>query len=224
MARFSLTSGLIGLAGLSLLPTAAHAQDDERGIYAVARAGMAVDPEQKVDSADDIVSAFDDKTKYKSGFTGQIGAGYDFGMFRVEQTVGYTSLKAKKLDEGGFTGEGRNKAFTMSVAGYIDIPLSSFIVPYVGGGVGITRVDASLARTDSLTGVASSYSGKDWGMLWHADAGLGIRVSPKVTLEIGGRYAQASSLKFDGLSAGQETVFEPKLRTLSGTLGVRYKF
>lgn len=224
MTRLSLAFGLIGLAGLPLLSTAAYAQDDERGIYAVARAGMAVDPEQKVDSADDIVSAFDDKTKYKSGLTGQIGAGYDFGMFRVEQTVGYTNLKAKNLEENGFTGEGRNKAFAMSVAGYIDIPVSSFIVPYVGGGVGITRVDASLSRTDDLTGIASSYAGKDWGMLWHADAGLGIRVSPKVTLEVGGRYSQASGLKFDGVSAGRDTVFEPKMRTLSGTVGVRYMF
>jgi opacity protein-like surface antigen len=224
MTRLSISLALIGLAGLPLVSTAAHAQDGEKGIYAVARAGMAVNPEQKVSSTDDIVSAFDDNTKYKSGITGQIGAGYDFGMFRVEQTVGYTSLKAKNLDEDGFTGEGRNKAFSMSVAGYIDIPLTSMIVPYVGGGVGVTRVDASLSRTDGLTGIASSYAGKDWGMMWHADAGVGIRVAPKVTLEVGGRYSQASGLKFDGISDGQDAVFKPKMRTLSGTLGVRYMF
>jgi opacity protein-like surface antigen len=224
MTRLSLPLILIGLAASPLFSAAAHAQDDDKGIYAVARAGMAVDPQQKIGSADDIVSAFDDKTKYKSGITGQIGAGYDFGMFRVEQTVGYTNLKAKGLDQDGFTGEGRNKAMSMTVAGYIDIPVSSFIIPYVGGGVGVTRVDARLSRTDDLTGIASSYSGKDWGMMWHADAGVGIRVAPKVMLEVGGRYSQASGLKFDGVSNGQDTVFKPKMRTLSGTLGVRYMF
>lgn len=224
MTRLSLPLALIALASVPLFSATAQAQDDEKGIYAVARAGMAVNPEQKISSADDIVTAFDDKQKYKSGITGEIGAGYKFGMFRVEQTIGYTSLKTKNLDENGFTGEGRNKAFAMLVTGYVDIPVSSIIVPYVGGGVGLTRVDARLSRADSLTGVASSYAGKDWGMLFHADAGVGIRVAPKVVVEVGGRYSQASGLKFDGVSAGQDTVFKPKMRTLSGTLGVRYLF
>jgi opacity protein-like surface antigen len=224
MTRLSFPIALIGLAGLPLLSTVAHAQDDQKGIYAVARGGMAVNPEQKVDSASDVIDAFDNKTKYKSGITGEIGAGYSFGMFRVEQTVGYTSLKAKNLDDNGSTGDGRNKAMSMSVGGYVDIPVSSIIVPYVGAGVGITRVDARLSQTNGTTGISSSYSGKDWGMLWHADAGVGIRVAPKVTLEVGARYSQTSGLKFDGISDGQDAVFKPKLTTLSGTMGVRYKF
>lgn len=224
MTRLSLPLALVVLAGAPLFSATAHAQDTEKGIYAVARAGMAVNPEQKIGNADDIVTAFDDKQKYKSGITGEIGGGYKFGMFRIEQTIGYTDLKAKDLDENGFTGEGRNKVFAMSVNGYVDIPVSSFMIPYVGGGVGITRVDASLSRTDSLTGVASSYAGKDYGILFHADAGVGIRVAPKVVVEVGGRYSQTSGLKFDGVSAGQDTVFKPKMRTLSGTIGVRYMF
>jgi opacity protein-like surface antigen len=61
-------------------------------------------------------------------------------------------------------------------------------------------------------------------MLVHADAGIGVRVAPKTTVEIGGRYAQTSRLKFDGQSDGVATTYEPTLRTLSATLGVRHVF
>lgn len=224
MTRIFTVLGLAGLASAAV-STAAQAQESDTGIYAVARAGMAVNPDQKFDDADLPSSAtFDEKTKYKSGFTGELGAGYDFGMFRIEQAGGYMSLKAKDLDQDGFTGEGRNKAMFVALNGYVDIPLSPMIEPFVGGGVGVARVDADLARSDNLLGTTSSYSGKDWGLLWHVDAGVGVKVAPKVTVELAGRYTQISGLKFDGVSGGQAAVFEPTMRTLSGTLGVRYKF
>ncbi|MCI4588938.1 porin family protein [Sphingobium sp. BYY-5] len=225
MMRYKTMLCFAGFLGLPVLSTSAHAQEDDKGIYAVARAGMAVSPDQKLDSADLPSSAtFDEKTKYKSGFTGELGGGYDFGMFRIEQSAGYMSLKAKGLNQDDFTGEGRNKAMFVQLGGYVDIPLSSMIEPYVGGGVGVARVDAQLSRSDSLLGTTSNYSGKDWGLLWHVDAGVGVKVAPKVTVELGARYTQVSSLKFDGVSGGQATTFEPTMRTISGTMGVRYKF
>ncbi|WP_185999979.1 outer membrane beta-barrel protein [Novosphingobium lindaniclasticum] len=218
---------MLSVAGALMLPamaTAAHAEDD-KGIYAVARVGMAVKPDQRFDDSDLPASAtFDDKTKYKSGFTGELGGGYDFGPVRVEQTGGYMSLKAKGLGDDDYSGSGRNKAMFASIGAFVDIPTGSIVEPYIGGGVGAARVDASLGRTDELLGDTSSYSGKDWGLLWHVDAGVGIKVAPKVTVELGGRYTQISGLKFDGVNNGVPAVYEPTMRTLSGTLGVRYKF
>lgn len=226
MTRSIISITLLGLTALGLA-TPVWAQDDDTGIYAVARVGASISPETKF-GPDDLPSSatFDEKTKYKSGITGQIGGGYDFGMFRVEQTVGYTSndLNLKDSDTGGLVGEGRTRSFTMSVAGYVDIPVHKVIVPYVGGGIGVARVDAELSRVSSATGVGSSYAGKDWGLLLHADAGIGVRVAPKTTLELGGRYSQTSKLKYAGQSGGVATSFEPKLRSLSATLGVRYLF
>lgn len=223
LARFALF-GLI----TTLFAAPALAQDDPvKGIYAVARAGASISPEQKFDgSSVPLSSLFDDKTKYKTGITGQIGGGYDFGLFRVEQTIGYTSndLNLKDANTGGLTSAGRSRAFSMTVAGYVDIPVHKTIVPYVGGGIGAARVEANLSRVNSATSVGSSFSGKDWGLMWHADAGIGVRVSRKMTIEVGGRYAQTSGLKYAGESAGVATSFEPKLSTLSATIGVRHVF
>ncbi|MGC4252358.1 MAG: outer membrane beta-barrel protein [Sphingobium sp.] len=223
--RFTKALCLAGFLGLPMMATSAQAQESDKGIYAVARAGMAVNPDQKLDSADLPSDAtFDEKTKFKSGFTGEIGGGYDFGLVRVEQASGYMSLKAKGLNGDDFSGEGQNKAMYVQLGAYIDIPTGTFIEPFVGGGVGVARVDADFMRSDNLLGTSSNYSGKDWGLLYHVDAGVGFKVAPKVTVEVGGRYTQISGLKFDGVSGGQAAVFEPTMRTLSGTVGVRYKF
>ncbi|MFT3964566.1 MAG: outer membrane beta-barrel protein [Sphingobium sp.] len=225
MMRYKTALCVAGLLGLPAMATSAHAQEDDKGFYAVARVGMAVNPDQKLDSADLPSDAtFDEKTKFKSGFTGELGGGYDFGMFRIEQAGGYMSVKAKGLNGDDFFGEGRNKAMYVQLGAYVDIPTGTMIEPYVGGGVGVARVDANLTRTDDLLGTTSAYSGKDWGLLWHVGAGVGIKVAPKMTVEIGGRYTQISGLKFDGVSGGQPTVYEPTMRTLSGTVGLRYKF
>ncbi|MBE2992524.1 outer membrane protein with beta-barrel domain [Sphingomonas sp. PP-CE-3G-477] len=211
--------------GAAAFSVAGQAQDaPARGIYAVARAGASVNSEQKFD-VDTLPSQFDDKTKYKTGLTGEIGGGYDFGMFRIEQTIGYNgnSLNLKDLGTSNLPASGRTRSYNVSVSGYVDIPLHAVFVPYIGGGIGASRVDANLSRVGA-SGVGSSYSGKDWGMTWHGDAGIGINVAAKTTLEIGGRYAQTSKLAFDGQDAGVATRYEPTLRTLSGTIGVRHIF
>ena len=140
------------IAGITVLPAPASAAEDGKGIYVVVRGGMSVKPDQKFDEADLPASTtFDQKTKYKSGVTGELGGGYDFGIFRLEQAGGYMSLDAKDLDDDGYFGEGRNKAMFVSLSAYIDIPLSRMVEPYVGGGAGIARVDATLSRTDDLS-------------------------------------------------------------------------
>lgn len=215
----------ITAAAISIAVPAQAQEDDARGIYGVVRAGASFQPKQTLDgSAFDLSDTFDKDTKYEMGFTGEIGAGYKFGMVRVEQTVGYTQQKPKGLDVGDLTGDGSFNAYNVNLNTFVDLPVSKMFVPYLGGGVGIARVDADLARSDQVSGASSSYSGKDWGFLWHADAGIGVRVSSKATVELGARYTQISSLKFDGQNNGEAATFNPKIGTLSGTLGLRYGF
>lgn len=220
-------ASLLGLAAtVATIAAPAQAQDEDgKGIYAVARAGASFQPKQTLDgSSFDLSETFDEKTKYERGFTGELGAGYQFGMVRVEQTVGYTQQNPKGLDAGDLTGDGSFNAYNVNLNAFVDLPVSKMFVPFVGGGVGLARVDADLSRADEVTGATSSYSGKDWGFLWHADAGIGVKVSSKATVELGARYTRISSLKFDGQNNGEATTFSPKMSTLSGTLGVRYSF
>jgi opacity protein-like surface antigen len=216
------------LACMTVIPlaTAAQAQDaPETGLYAVGRIGGSITPKQKLDF-DDVSASFPDDAKYKTGLTGEIGAGWDFGRFRVEQTLGYAEndLNGKDLQSDGFDGDGRTRSLNLTVSGYVDIPVTARIVPYVGGGIGASRVETRLSATDASTGDVSSFDGKDWGLMWHADAGVGVRMAPKTTLEFGVRYAQTSRLKYEGVNAAIQTRYEPKLSSVSGTVGVRHVF
>jgi opacity protein-like surface antigen len=220
-AILSLTASAV----LALTLAAPALAQEDTGIYAVARAGVSIKPQQKFNS-DDLSSGFPDKIKNKLSPTGMIGGGYDFGMFRVEQTIGYTTgkLDGKSIGATGIAGEGKTRSFSMTLAGYIDIPTHSIIVPYVGGGIGVARVNASLSRIDSATGLGDSFKGKDWGLMWHGDAGIGVKVAPKTIVEIGGRYSQTTKLSFEGQSGGTPVMFNPKLSAISATVGVRYTF
>lgn len=220
-------ASLLGLAAMAVaIAVPAQAQEEDgKGIYGVARAGASFQPKQTLDgSSFDLSDTFEEKTEYEKGFTGEIGAGYKFGIVRVEQTVGYTQHNPKGLDVGDLTGDGSFNAYNVNLNAFVDLPVSKVFVPFVGGGVGLARVDADLSRADEATGASSSYSGKDWGFLWHADAGIGVRVSSKATVELGARYTRISSLKFDGQNNGEAATFSPKMSTLSGTLGLRYNF
>ncbi len=228
MFRSILGYTLLGAAALTAA-TSAHAQeaDDSKGFYGVARVGASISPQSKLDPyGAPASSTLDEKTKYKTGITGELGGGYDFGMFRIEQTAGYTSnnLNVQDAEKGGYAASGRTRSFTVGVSGYLDIPMGRMITPYVGGGIGASRVEANLSRVSDASGTGSSYSGKDWGLQWHADAGVGVRVARKTTVELGGRYTQTSGLKFAGQSDGVATGYQPKLRSLSAMLGIRQNF
>jgi opacity protein-like surface antigen len=221
-------SPLLAVA-LALAGTAAHAQDaqdaPQKGWYGVARGGATVDASQSLDSAGLPTNVtFDQKTRHNTAPTGELGAGYSFGMFRLEQTVGYTGITPRNLTSGNYTGSGRTNALTLAVSGFVDIPTGTRFSPFLGAGVGAARVQSHLSRVDEGTGNDSSYDGNKFGLLWHADAGVGYRISQHLTAELSGRYTSISNLSFDGQSNGVSVTYKPKIGYISALAGVRYAF
>jgi opacity protein-like surface antigen len=199
----------IFVLSLIVLPIATAYADDAGGVYAVARAGGAFNPDVKFDTSG--FTAFNDSVKYKVSPTGEVGAGYQFSSFRLEQTLGYTSSNAKDV-------ESHAKAYTMTISALADIPVSQVIVPYLGGGMGAVRIDTQA----SLPDVGGEVDSKSWGPFWHLDAGIGFHLTRKVTVEFGGRYSKTFSMKGIGNSNGILEVSD--LRGASVMLGARYLF
>lgn len=204
------------LLGLTVLPLATAHADEATGVYAVARAGAAFNPESKFDTHGlPGSSSFDDSVKYKLAPTGEIGAGYNFGSFRLEETLGYTSSNAKDIAS-------RARAYTLTLSGFADIPVSQLVVPYIGGGMGAVRIDTQFTVPDDTTGLGGQLESKSWGPFWHLDAGVGFHVAPKLTLEVGARYSQTFKMKEIGNSDSLAEVSQ--LRGASAMMGVRYVF
>ena len=204
------------LLSLLVLPFATAQADETTGIYAVARAGAAFNPESKFDTHGlPGSSSFDDTLKYKLAPTGEIGAGYNFGSFRLEETLGYTSSNAKDIAS-------RARAYTLTISAFADIPVSQRVVPYIGGGMGAVRIDTQFTVPNDTTGLTGQLDSKSWGPFWHLDTGVGFHVASKLTLEVGVRYSQTFKMKEIGNS--DSFVEVSQLRGASALMGVRYVF
>jgi opacity protein-like surface antigen len=212
----------LSLLGLSFFPlVSAQAQDYvDKGFYAVGRAGGMVNPEVKFDAQ--ALPEFlngDDTVKYKFAPFGEIGGGYSFGGFRFEETLGYSSSDAKGTDT-----QGHARFYSLTVSGFADIPVNEVIVPYVGGGMGAVRVDSTSSWTSAITGADATVESRSWGPFWHVDAGIGFRLAPRVTLEVGGRYSRSFSMRRFGHGDSDNLLLTSQFDSITATAGVRYAF
>ena len=229
-----------------LVPAAALAQNvPVTGPYVVGRLGSTVDADVKFSNQDRAApSTFTGNADFKPGFTGELGAGYDFGAFRLEGTVGYANNGVARPSRRAraparYDDKGRLNALTIGVAGYFDIATGSAITPYVGAGIGASRVGLRLERNDGLAAGGSRIvdrNNKDWGFAWHVDGGVGFAVAPRTTLDVGVRYARTNGLTFDGqtgafdgpLPAGAVQPvardFKPRATSLAALVGLRHTF
>jgi opacity protein-like surface antigen len=216
---------LASLAAASVATAASAEAWSDSGLYGVARVGGSITPKQEL-SGGDFSAAFPKDAKYKVGPVGELGVGYDFGRFRLEQTLGYASndLKSRDLQSKGFDGDGRVHSLNLTIAGYVDIPITDRFAPYVGGGVGVAQVDAKASGFSIATTDFTEIDGKKWGLLWHVGAGMNYRLTERTTLEAGVRYTEISNLKYEAATTAFNTSYKPKLSTVSALAGVRYAF
>ncbi len=104
-------------------------------------------------------------------FTGGIGAGYRINRnFRTDITINYTGKYKPACQE--------IKTWTTMLNGYFDIPTNSIVTPYLGVGIGWIKVKSSTGYSDSAT----AYS---------AMAGVSIRATQKVDVDLGYKYTYA---------------------------------
>ena len=219
------------VAAGTALSTPASAQTTIGGPYIVGRVGSLIDSDLKMKGPNMAPpSTFPANVDFRRGKSLEGGLGYDLGGFRLEATVGYTAARAnaKRLDSASLVSDGRSKTLSLGLAGYVDVPVEGPLRPFVGGGIDVVRVTERLSRTTRAGGQGSSMNGRDWGLRWHADAGVGYSLSDSTTVELAGRYAQTTGLQFAArmpLANGGTvaTSYKPKLTATSITVGLRQR-
>ncbi|MDP9810172.1 opacity protein-like surface antigen [Rhizobium tibeticum] len=179
-------------------------------------------------------------TDYDAGFYSSLRAGYDFGVAgwvspRLELELGYGGASVDEHSVEGIGGVasidsfGDARTFQGYVNGYIDIPVTSAIKPFVGGGVGFMNLEL---RKQGVAGVATLMDDSDTAFAYHLDAGVGIDIQglglftntslfQNTVFEVGYRYTAADDFNFtarDGSSSSTD------FTSNSVTLGFRKKF
>lgn len=136
--------------------------------------------------------------------------GMKIGNVRAELEYGYRSSDNDvEMDDSLSSLEIGMKTFLLNA--YYDFANDSIFTPYVGAGVGYTRMSAKFFDSDegAMTEAKTNFS-------YAANVGVGIKIDTKTTLDIGYRYLNAGHFKFDG----------EKMKTHANevSLGIRYDF
>ncbi len=133
--------------------------------------------------------------------------GYDFGIFRAEAEVAYKGVQQQGLQVGApgipadgpnnglatgvFDTNGQTDALSFMVNGMFDFGDDDGLQGFVGGGVGVARVEVT-----STFAAPSWLDDSDTGLAWQALAGVRAPITDSIDVGLKYRYFNAPDMKF----------------------------
>ena len=196
-------------------------------------------------------------SEYKAGFKLAGMVGYRLGgNLRVEGELFYARARVDRQIYGSIVSAGNpvpvrvnvpisgSASQTGAMANiWFDIPTDTDWTPYVGGGVGLIRVDQGDLEYDANTlanrlaklqnpnapdfppGFVPEISSTDTAFGYHFGVGVGYRLNDRTVLQFGYRLQAANDLEFDGRNAfGNSIDVKTELRAHLFEIGVRMRF
>lgn len=128
-----------------------------------------------------------------SGFFASGLVGHELGGgFAVEGEALYAGTGIKDSQTGGLVPAGTGKSVD-TYGGLVNLKYQipwtfGRFSPYAGAGVGYGGVSYNLG----------DYNSRDNGLLWQAKAGVDVRLSPRLSLDLGYRYLNGPQYEPDG--------------------------
>ncbi|NGY03471.1 OmpA family protein [Solimonas terrae] len=165
-------------------------------------------------------ASFDTIIRYKGGIGGGGTVGYLFdGGLRTELDFTYSQADWDRItltDTVGnsvtsSTDSAKLKAMRAMANAWYDIDFGSWVVPYLGGGVGYQRSEVSSSGSDD----------SDSGFAWQLGGGLGFLLSDRITLSLDYRYVDAGNPQYGTADGGK---LKTSYQSHNVGLGLRYAF
>lgn len=141
-----------------------------------------------------------DKRIDNSTFSGAIGS--YIGPFRLEGEYTYAG-NAKFKEE-----KTQAQFHRGMIQGYIDFPVTRYVLPYINAGAGVSYYDVDYLKTNQT---GSNFT-------WNAGAGLGVRLTKNVTADMGLRYVDMGSVEI------KDSDTELKFNSYETYVGLRFLF
>lgn len=205
---------LLWAAGLLVVP--GFAGDAKAQLYLGGHGGLSLqsDSDLGVDGGPDAEASFSE------GYTIGGALGYRFGLQKnlsldVEGEVTYRENDFDEIDLLGTSLDAGGDVSSLAFMGNIWLNLAlgdSGFVPYVGGGIGATRIETNDV---SVTGFTLSDESDTVGA-GQLGAGIGYRITENVSVSFDYRFLMSEEPEFDDVEAENEN---HSLR-----LGLRYLF
>ena len=103
---------------------------------------------------------------------------------------------------------------------WIDLPVGEVIKPYVGGGVGLGRLDADFSTAAGTVGVDDS----DWALAYQLGAGVGFALSSNITIDAGYRYKVIHDAELEAAGTAGAFDISTDYKSHNILLGLRFGF
>ncbi len=169
---------------------------------------------------------------FDEGFDGGLFVGYDFGAFRNEAEVSYKQAETEELITNGsvlpgtatgtgiFTGgDGDVSILSGMINGMLDFGDDDGLSGFVGGGVGMARVDINGVTAFANTGIVVDDS--DTRFAWQVIAGVRQALSRNVDIHLKYRFFNVDDLEFVGFGG---RAVDADLRSHSLLGGITFNF
>ncbi len=172
------------------------------------------------------------------GFDGAMFVGYDLGAFRIEAEVAYKRARVDDIETSialpgqlpvapgtnitpriDQAGGGRSTALSFMINGMLDFGDDDGISGFVGGGVGMARVDYNNVR--AFSNQAAAIDDSDTRFAWQVIAGVRQAVSDNVDITLRYRFFNADNIRtvdFRGFES------ESRFRSHSLLGGITFNF
>jgi OmpA-OmpF porin, OOP family len=176
-------------------------------------------------------------TNHDYGYDAALFVGYDLGAFRIEAEVAYKRARVDDIETtialpgmaavpGGVitpdilpAGGGRSSALSFMINGMLDFGDDDGVSGFVGGGVGVARVDYNNVR--AFSNQAAAIDDSDTRFAWQVVAGLRQAISDNVDITVRYRFFNADNIRtvdFRGLES------ESRFRSHSLLGGITFNF
>jgi opacity protein-like surface antigen len=181
------------------------------GMYLSAKLGLSApsDSDLSYSSGETI------ELSYDNGFGLGVALGYQLPMFRLEGEIAY---RANDMDEVSYLGESAKVNGDVSILslmgnGYYDFANATAFTPYVGVGLGMAKIDATID--------AFSWDDDDTVVAYQIMVGGNFALTKQISLDAEYRYFGCQDPEFD---AGDGYTSEAEVRSHNLSVGIRILF
>lgn len=190
MKKILLSSAAIALVAAFAMP--AHAECD--GWYGALRAGVVQhDVSDSGDIADISGDNLDDNRLMISG-----ALGYRYEHFRGELEYVWRKHNDEEVTNEGLTDTMKFKSYSYMFNVYYDLLPYNWWSPYVGAGLGYTRLKYN--NVDTSWGYSNAKY-KESTFTWALGAGVSVKVTNRFNVDLGYRYYDMGSMKHADITA-----------------------
>jgi opacity protein-like surface antigen len=168
--------------------------------------------------------------KYTSTIEGGLGFGYKYQWFRADLTYDFSAPTRVGATTSAATGQpqytARISTQVLLANAYIDFGTWGGFTPYLGGGVGLSRLQSSNYADTSIPPATGTDMGvgKVQNFAWAAMAGVAYQVTPNWMVDVGVRHLKLGDVSSTAAGAVTTVATFRNLSANEARIGVRYLF